>query len=76
MFIGEYIQNLVIILKYVWVKTMSFNIEKKEKKNYVQFTTRFEEELLENIKKVSKEKNISINALINECVRYALKDMK
>lgn len=55
---------------------MSLKFEKKSKKTYVQFTTRFEEDLMEKIRKVSKETDISINEIINQSVRYALEGKK
>lgn len=53
---------------------MSINFEKKSKKSYVQFTTRFEEDIMKQIRKVSKETGISINEIINQSVRYALEN--
>lgn len=53
---------------------MSINFKKKNKKNYVQFTVRFEEDLLEQIRKIAKKENISINEVVNQSVRYALSD--
>ena len=53
---------------------MALNFEKKNKKSYVQFTTRFEEDIMEQIRKISKETGISINEIINQSVRYALEN--
>ena len=53
---------------------MGVNFKKKNKKNYVQFTIRFEENLLENIREIAKEENISINEVVNQSVEFALKD--
>ncbi len=53
---------------------MSINFKKKSQKNYVQFTTRFEEDLIEQIRKISKETGISMNEIINQSVRYALEN--
>lgn len=55
---------------------MGINFQKKSKKNYVQFTVRFEEELLETIRKIAKEENMSINEVVNQSVKYALIDRK
>lgn len=55
---------------------MRVNFEKKSKKNYVQFTIRFEEDLLETIRKIAKKENISINEVVNQSVKYALGDKK
>ena len=53
---------------------MGINFKKKSKKNYVQFTVRFEEDLLEQIRKIARKENISINEVVNQSVRYALSD--
>lgn len=53
---------------------MSLNFKKKSKKSYVQFTTRFEEDLMQQIRRISKETGISINEIINQSVRYALEN--
>lgn len=53
---------------------MGMNFKKKSKKSYIQFTVRFEEDLLNDIRRIAKEENISINEVINQSVRFALKD--
>ena len=51
---------------------MGMNFKRKSKKNYVQFTTRFEEDLMQKIRKTSEKTGLSINEVINQSVRYAL----
>lgn len=54
-----------------------FVIKRQERKNYVQMTCRFEEELLDKIDETVLEYNLnSKNALINDCVRFALENMR
>ena len=55
---------------------MGISFQKKSKKSYIQFTVRFEEDLLDTIRKISKKENISINEVVNQSVRYALNDKK
>lgn len=55
---------------------MRISFQKKSKKNYVQFTVRFEEDLLDTIRKIAKQENLSINEIINQSVKYALTDKK
>lgn len=55
---------------------MEFSIKKKDKKNYEQFTTRFETENMERLREIADKYGVSINSLINECVRFALDNMK
>ena len=40
--------------------------------NYVQFTTRYEEDLMTKIREIHNKTGLSINEILNKCVRYAL----
>ena len=53
---------------------MGLAFRKKNAKKYIQFTTRYEEDLMLQIRKISKATNLSINEIINRCVRYALEN--
>ena len=54
-----------------------FIVKKVEKKEYVQLTCRFEEELLDKINKIVLENNLySRNSFINDCLRFALENME
>lgn len=53
---------------------MGLSFRKKTAKNYVQFTTRYEEDLMEQVRKIHNETGLSINEIINKCVRYALEN--
>ncbi len=53
-----------------------FIIKKVEKKNYVQRTCRIEENLLEKLEEISYESNQSVNSLVNNCIKFALENMK
>lgn len=49
----------------------------KRRKNYVQFTCRIEEDMLEGIKHIVLDYNLeSINSFINDCLRFAMGNMK
>lgn len=49
----------------------------KRRQNYVQMTCRFEEDLLEKVKKTVLDYNLpSMNAFINDCLRFALDNME
>lgn len=51
--------------------------KRKQKKDYEQFTCRIESELLETLKRTVLDYNLpSINEFINDCIKYALKNMK
>ncbi len=58
------------------INMADFIIKSKKKKDYTQFTARIETDVLENIRKVVKENNLSINEFINDSLKFALKNMK
>lgn len=54
-----------------------FIIKKNKRKEYVQFTCRIEEELLKKVRDVVIHNNLdSVNSFINDCLRFALENMK
>lgn len=53
-----------------------FIIKKVQKKNYVQRTCRIEEGLLDKLEEISFESNQSVNSLVNDCIRFALNNIK
>lgn len=53
-----------------------FIIQKRQRKEYEQFTCRIEADLLEEVKKTVLDNNLkSVNEFINNCIRYSLKNM-
>lgn len=53
-----------------------FIVEKRQRKEYEQFTCRIEVELLEEVKRTVLDNNLkSVNEFINNCIRYSLKNM-
>ena len=54
-----------------------FIIKSRKRKDYTQFTTRIETDTLENIKGIVKDNNlISINEFINDCLKFAIDNLK
>ncbi len=54
-----------------------FIIKSRKRKDYTQFTARIETDILENIKKIVKDNNlISINEFINDCLKFAIDNLK
>lgn len=51
---------------------MGFRIEKKE---YVNKNIRFEKPFLEELERLAQMSNVSCNAFIIECCKYAIKNM-
>ena len=49
----------------------------KRRKNYVQFTCRIEEKMLEKIKHIVLDYDLDfVNSFINGCLRFALENLK
>ena len=55
---------------------MGLSFRKKSAKNYIQFTTRFEEDIMLQLRKLNQKTGLSINEIINRCIRYALDNSK
>lgn len=53
---------------------MGIAYHKKTGKKYVQYTLRIEEEILDRIKEISKEEDISINEVVNQSLQFAVTD--
>ncbi|MCI8291284.1 MAG: hypothetical protein HFJ25_03400 [Clostridia bacterium] len=54
-----------------------FILKKNKRKDYVQFTCRIEEGLLEQIRNLVIENNLdSVNGLINDCLQFAMDNME
>ena len=47
---------------------------KKHHKNYVPYTVRIEEELLEKIRNISYKEDLSINETINQSLEYVVEE--
>ena len=59
------------------MKVTDFVIKSRKRKDYTQFTARIETETLDNIRRIVKENNlISVNEFINDCLRYAITNLK
>ncbi|MBP3463137.1 MAG: hypothetical protein J6K45_01460 [Clostridia bacterium] len=48
----------------------------RKRGSYVQRTCRIEEELLDKLEKLSFENNQSVNSILNECIRFAIENLK
>lgn len=54
-----------------------FIVKRKQRKEYIQFTCRIEENILEKIKRTVLDYDLeSVNAFINDCLRFSLDNMK
>ena len=54
-----------------------FIVHTRKKKEYEQFTCRIETDLMDNIRKIVKENNLtSINEFINDCLRFSIDNIK
>ncbi len=54
-----------------------FVIKSKKRKEYEQFTCRIESELLEKVRLIVLDNNLSsVNEFINECIRFSIDNLK
>lgn len=52
---------------------MVFKIERKE---YINKTFRLDKKLVEEMNKICDDKNISLNKLVDKCIRYAIDNLE
>lgn len=48
----------------------------KNSNQFIQYTVRMNEEILEEIREIAKKENISINSCINQSLQFAINDYK
>ncbi len=54
-----------------------FIVKSRRKKDYTQFTARIETEVLDDIRKIVDDNNlVSINEFINDCLKFAIENIK
>lgn len=54
-----------------------FIVKSRKKKDYTQFTSRIETDVLETVRKIVNDNNlISINEFINDSLKFAIKNLK
>ncbi len=55
----------------------NFVIKNRKKKDYEQFTCRIEVELLEKIRRIVLDNNLSsVNEFINDCLKFSIEHLK
>ena len=55
----------------------NFVIKRREKKEYTVFTCRIEKETLDKIRDIVVENDLkSVNQFINDCIRFAVENIK
>ena len=53
---------------------MGIAYHKRTDKRYIQYTLRIEDSILDKIKQISKEEDISINEVVNQSLQFAIDD--
>lgn len=53
---------------------MGIAFHKKTDKKYIQYTVRIESNILDKVKEISQNEDISINAVINQSLNFAIED--
>ena len=59
-------------IQYKWVINMKMAFHKKTEKKYIQYTLRLEEDILEKIREISKNEEISVNEVVNQSLKFAI----
>ena len=55
---------------------MALNIEREEKRLFKNKTVRLPEDVIEKLKKIASEKNISFNKVILKIIEYGIDDVQ
>ncbi len=55
---------------------MGIAYHKRTDKTYIQYTLRIEDSILDKIKQISREEDISINEVVNQSLQFAIDDYK
>ena len=55
---------------------MGIAYDKRTDKTYIQYTLRIEDSILDKIKQISREEDISINEVVNQSLQFAIDDYK
>lgn len=53
-----------------------FIVKSRKKKDYTQFTARIETDVLDNVRKIVEDNNLSINEFINDSLKFAIENLK
>ena len=51
---------------------MGIAYHKRTDKTYIQYTLRIEDSILDKIKQISREEDISINEVVNQSLQFAI----
>lgn len=60
-------------IDYVWVNFMgNIAFHKKNNKDYVQYTVRFESSILNSIKEIANKESMPVNEVINQSLQFSI----
>lgn len=73
MCIFMYFIYALLHINYVWVNFMgNIAFHKKNNKDYVQYTVRFESSILNSIKEIASKEDMPINEVINQSLKFSI----
>lgn len=55
---------------------MGFAFRKKTKNNYIQYTFRIREHILEGLREIAKKEDLSLNEVVNQSLERAIEEYK
>lgn len=53
---------------------MGYPFKKKQKNNYIQYTVRIREHILNAVREISKQEDISINEIVNQSLENLVEE--
>ncbi len=53
---------------------MGYPFRKNQKNNYIQYTVRIKEPILNAVREISKKENISVNEIVNQSLEYLVEE--
>lgn len=60
-------------INYIWVKNMgNIAFHKKNNKDYIQYTVRFESNILNSIKEIANKEDMPVNEVINQSLQFSI----
>lgn len=57
-----------------WRNDMGYAFRKKQKNNFVQYTVRIRENILNEIREISKKEEISVNEIVNQSLELLIEE--
>lgn len=68
-----YLICALLHINYIWVSFMgNIAFHKKNNKDYIQYTVRFESNILNSIKEIASKEGMPVNEVINQSLQFSI----